>query len=324
MKKNLYFAVALIVFGLVFASDSFSQVRPLLGGYKSLDTTNAGAVEAANFAITAQSEKDEVEYELGGIAKAESQVVAGTNYRLCLDVSANGGDGSYVQAIVSVDLQKTFRLTSWTATNCGDAEGSRKPATKIGATDSYKPISTTDASAGLAADFAVKTEAAKTKKAMTLSEIVKAEDKEMDLGTKRNFRLCLKISDGGSSSFAKAIIAMDAYSNLKLLSWTASTCGAPAATTPADGEAFKQVDKADAGLEMAADFAVKKHSKDTKVEHTLAAILKGEEKGMFSVTRRICMKVGEDGKTQVVQAVVSMDQYSNMKLLSWEHSTCGN
>lgn len=322
MKKSLYFAAILLAFGITLTSNSFGQ-GVILGGYKVIDTADEGAGAAADFAIKAQSEKDEMEYELGGIARAERQVVGGTNYRLCMDVSANGGDGSYIQAVVYVDLKRNYKLTSWASSTCGDAEGSRKPATKTHAADGYKSIDKTDAGAGLAADFAVKTQSAKTKTALKLGEIVKAEDKEMDLGTKRNFRLCLKVSDGGTSSFAKAIIAMDAYSNLKLLSWTASTCGAPAATKPSDSEGFAQVDKSDAGIGMAADFAVKKHSKDTKVDHTLSAILKGEEKGVFSVTRRICMKVAEDGKTQVIQAVISMDQYSNMKLISWEHSTCG-
>lgn len=325
MKKSLFFAAVLIAFGLVLVSNGFGQRPPIiLGGYKVVSTDGEGVVAAADFAIKAQSEKDEMEYELGGIAKAEQQVVAGTNYRLCMDVSANGEDGMYVQVVVNQDLKANYKILSWAASTCGDAEGSRKPGTKKPAADGYKKIEKTDAGAGLAADFAVKTRSAKTKTTIKLGGIVAAEDKEMDLGTKRNFRLCLKVSEGGTSSFAKAIIAMDAYSNLKLLSWTPSTCGAPAAAKPSDGEAFMQVDKSDAGLEMAADFAVEKHSKDTKVDHTLSAILKGEEKGMFSVTRRICMKVAEDGKTKVVQAVVSMDQYSNMKLLSWEHSTCGN
>ncbi len=39
---------------------------------------------------------------------------------------------------------------------------------------------------------------------------------------------------------------------------------------------------------------------------------------------RVCMRVAEEGKTQVIRTVVTMDQYSNMKLVSWEHSTCGN
>ena len=228
MKKNLYLAAVLIAFGLALTSDGFGQ-RPVLGGYKAIETTDEGVAAAADFAIKAQSEKDEMEYALGGIAKAERQVVAGSNYRLCMDVSANGEDGSYVQAVIYVDLKQNYKLTSWEASNCGgssDAAGSRSSSKKTPVADGYKSIVKTDTGAGLAADFAVKTQSAKTKTNLKLGGIVTAEDREMDLGTRRNFRLCLKISgDGGSSSFAKAIIAMDAYSNLKLVSWTSSTCG---------------------------------------------------------------------------------------------------
>ncbi|HQZ95215.1 MAG TPA: hypothetical protein PLP21_02800 [Pyrinomonadaceae bacterium] len=60
------------------------------------------------------------------------------------------------------------------------------------------------------------------------------------------------------------------------------------------------------------------------MKHTLAGILKCENKGMFAMIYRVCMRVAEEGKTQVIRTVVTMDQYSNMKLVSWEHSTCGN
>ena len=81
-----------------------------------------------------------------------------------------------------------------------------------------------------------------------------------------------------------------------------------------------------AGVDLAADFAVMKHSKDTGIEHKIVEILKREEKGdkenLMAATYRICMKISEEGKTEVIQAVVSKDGYSNHKLVSWEHSKC--
>src|SRR5436190_11710103 len=112
MKKSLFCATVFIALGLILTSDNFGQSH-VLGGYKVIDATDGGAAEAADFAIKAQSEKTEMEYELGDIVKAERQVVGGTNYRLCMDVSGNGGDGTYVQAVVYVDLKKNFKLTSW-------------------------------------------------------------------------------------------------------------------------------------------------------------------------------------------------------------------
>ncbi len=325
MKKSLYFAAVLIALGFVLTSDGFGQ-STLLGGYKVIENTNAGAIAAADFAIKAQSEKTEMEFELGDIVKAERQSAGGTNYRLCMDVSANGGDGFYVQAVIYVDFKQNYKLTSWAASDCGgvpETEGTKGRARKAPAADGYKPIAKADAGAGLAADFAVKEQSAKTKTAFKLDEIVKAEDREPAL-MKRDFRLCLKIATGDKQSFAQAVVSMDQYSNLKLISWAESTCGAATTAKPAGGDDFTQVEKSDAGIGMAADFAVKKHSEETKIKHTLAGILKGENKGMLAMTYRVCMKITEDGKTQVIQAVVTMDQYSNMKLVSWEHSTCGN
>lgn len=175
----------------------------------------------------------------------------------------------------------------------------------------YKEISKTDQGAKLAADFAVKEQSAKTKSSVTLTSINKAEDHERNFN--RNFRLCLGVSADGRPVYAQAIVSMDKYSNLKLLSWKNTDC-----------EDFAVVSRSDPGIGAAADFAVKKHSEDSKTMHTLAEILKGENKGIFSMTYRICMRVAEGKETRVIQAVVTMDQYSNYKLVSWKHSACGN
>src|SRR5476649_2173112 len=119
MKKGLFFMVMLIALGFVVTSSGFGQGRPTLGGFRDIETINEGAVAAANFAVAAQSEATEMDYQLVDISKAESQVVAGTNYRLCLEVSANGSDSSFVQAIVAYDLQRNYHLTSWAGSTCG-------------------------------------------------------------------------------------------------------------------------------------------------------------------------------------------------------------
>jgi hypothetical protein len=130
----------------------------------------------------------------------------------------------------------------------------------------------------------------------------------------------------------KVVVYVDPKGNQKLTSWEASDCGeeeegggaSPSAVgSTGDGD-FKTVSNDDAGIGLAADFAVKKHSTETKVKHSLTSILKGENKGMFAMTYRICMKVAEQNESQIVSAVVAMDKYSNMKLVSWQHSKCGN
>jgi hypothetical protein len=55
----------------------------------------------------------------------------------------------------------------------------------------------------------------------------------------------------------------------------------------------------------------------------LGKVLKAESKGMFAMEYRICFTVVEDGGTETIEAVVTRDQYSNQKLVSWKHSNCG-
>ena len=120
MKRNVKFAVAVAVMGVIFGCAAAASAQIKTGGYKQVDKADAGAVAAAGFAINAQSEKTGMQYELGEIVKAERQVVAGSNYRLCLQVSADGDESFFVQVVVYVDLKKNYKLTSWADSECGD------------------------------------------------------------------------------------------------------------------------------------------------------------------------------------------------------------
>jgi hypothetical protein len=100
------------------------------GGYREIDKADEVAVAAAEFAVKDQSEKKELTYKLVSVEKAETQVVAGINYRLCLKVSSQkqGDDNEtteFVRVIVFRSLQKEYSLTSWTEEECskdGDPE----------------------------------------------------------------------------------------------------------------------------------------------------------------------------------------------------------
>ena len=419
MKTNIRVTMMLSVLAVVLSVVTAASAQRVLGGYKEIPKTDPAAVEAADFAVKAQSEKIEIEIQRGDLVKAERQPVYGANFRLCMQVIANEDEPYFIQTIVNIDIKGNHKLLSWADSDCG---GVAEPATKgsaasmAHAADNFKPVDKNDAGAGLAADFAVKEHSKKTKMNYTLGEVVKAEDQEPRLFY-RNFRLCLKVNDGDKAFFARVIVNVDQYSNHKLISWVSSKCGEAesvvfkpdknykavaiddpgadlaaqnavrlhAAKTKTEitfGEMIKVEDKepmlgardfklcmsvinngkpgraealvsmdqysnfkltswadtrcgesadgfttvanTDAGIGLAADFAVKEHSKTTKIQHTVAGILKAEEKGMFSMTYRVCMKVSEGDDTHVIQAVVTMDQYSNMKLVSWEHSKCGN
>lgn len=183
----------------------------------------------------------------------------------------------------------------------------------------FKPVEEGDPGAGLAADFAVKDRSKKTKTTITLGEIVKAEDQEPGMMS-RNFRLCIKVNMSGESSSVQTIVSMDEYSNLKLVSWADSKCSEPA------GDGFRPIENGDAGAGLAADFAVKQQAAKTKAKITPATIVKAEdqEPGIGYRNFRLCLKTTVNGKPSLSQVVVSMDQYSNFKLISWVKSTCGN
>lgn len=122
MKTNLKLAVALAALTVIIGAASATSAQIKTGGYKEVPASDAGAVAAAEFAISAQSEKTKMQFELGEIVKAERQVVAGTNYRMCMQVSADGDEAFFVQVVVYLDLKKNYKLTSWADSDCGDSQ----------------------------------------------------------------------------------------------------------------------------------------------------------------------------------------------------------
>lgn len=114
-------AVALAVMGVIFGCAAAARAQPpRTGGYREVAKTDAGAVAAAGFAITAQSAKTGYTFELLDLVKAERQVVAGSNYKLCMQVRADGDEAFFVEAVVYVDLKNNRKLTSWADSDCGD------------------------------------------------------------------------------------------------------------------------------------------------------------------------------------------------------------
>ncbi len=109
---------------LVFASAAFGQKT---GGYKEIPNSDSGARAAASFAVKAETERSGKSQALKAIAHAERQVVAGSNYRLCLRVVSAGEEAEaeivhFVKAVVYVDLKGNYKLTSWEDSDCGDDE----------------------------------------------------------------------------------------------------------------------------------------------------------------------------------------------------------
>jgi hypothetical protein len=101
----------------------FTASAQKVGGYKTIAKTDAGARAAAEFAVDAQAERKNLTIELVSIEKAESQVVAGTNYRLCLKITTSGAEDEAdvtitVRVIVFRNLKGVYSLTSWLDEDC--------------------------------------------------------------------------------------------------------------------------------------------------------------------------------------------------------------
>lgn len=112
--------------GVVFVSASFGQV--ITGGYGEISVEDAGAVEASEFAVKTQSKKEKMKMSVESIRKAERQVVAGMNYKLCIEVyypsEEDETDGVliFAQAVVYKDLKGKLKLTSWAEAECAPEE----------------------------------------------------------------------------------------------------------------------------------------------------------------------------------------------------------
>ena len=120
MKNMLKLFSITAAFGFLFmlSTNASGQVA---GGYKTIDTTDEGVTAAADFARQTQAEKTNQDLEIVRVAKAERQVVAGINYRMCLVIS--DGENQYtVTTVVYVDLKQNKKLTSWAKAACAPAE----------------------------------------------------------------------------------------------------------------------------------------------------------------------------------------------------------
>lgn len=123
-KMKKYFQLTLAL-GVMFICAAATPAQIKTGGYKAISKTAAEVRAAAEFAVEARSEKDDTTYRLAAIEKAETQVVAGTNYRLCLFIStvdeAAGVEmeiRAFYQVVVFRNLKKEFSLKSWAEADC--------------------------------------------------------------------------------------------------------------------------------------------------------------------------------------------------------------
>lgn len=112
MKKQTFGVMLAICCVFSAIGVSAQDIERIVGGYGSAATDEARVVAAAKFAVGSRAKTTKLKIKLGSVEKAEMQVVAGINYRLCLNIS-DGKKKQKVNAVVYQDLEQTYSLLSW-------------------------------------------------------------------------------------------------------------------------------------------------------------------------------------------------------------------
>src|SRR5688500_2991795 len=111
MKRVLLTVLALLILGANIAAPR-AQERPIAGGYGERPTNDRSVTAAAAFAVRERGRQTRRRITLLSITSAESQVVAGVNYRLVMDVR-EGGEVRSVTTVVHQNLRRRLSLVSW-------------------------------------------------------------------------------------------------------------------------------------------------------------------------------------------------------------------
>lgn len=125
MKNTLRTIFIITAFCIAFggAVSVFGQIKT--GGYRSVSVSDQGVKDAADFALEIKASEMEEELSLEGILKAETQVVAGTNYRLCLQLyvpakeEETDGATLYIKTVIFRSLKNEYSIKSWDEEDCG-------------------------------------------------------------------------------------------------------------------------------------------------------------------------------------------------------------
>lgn len=118
----MFIPFALVVI-FACAGVCLAQKDVIAGGYGPISKDDAGVVAAAKYAVKTEGKKMRAAIKLVAVKQAESQVVAGQNYRLCMEVSikpkgAKTAVTKNIQAVVYKNLKQQLSLTSWEEAVC--------------------------------------------------------------------------------------------------------------------------------------------------------------------------------------------------------------
>lgn len=119
MKRlGIAFVAMMFIAGLLLVPGTTSAVslqqEQIAGGYAETSNSDPEALAAGRFAVRREAQKTHKRITLRSIKRAEVQVVAGLNYRLCLSVRI-GRKTREVTVVVYKNLKQKYSLTSWTA-----------------------------------------------------------------------------------------------------------------------------------------------------------------------------------------------------------------
>lgn len=118
MSKNPLKSALIGMVATGFLATQAVAAGMIVGGYSEADIGQAEIVKAAQFAVaTKNAEMGSKRVKLVKIRKAEQQVVAGWNYRMCLSVKDKKHTYRAL-AVVYAQLSGTLSLTSWQLNGC--------------------------------------------------------------------------------------------------------------------------------------------------------------------------------------------------------------
>jgi hypothetical protein len=122
MKIFTFFFLAISALPLLTNAQP-PQTKPeltprIVGGYSSASVKDKRVKAAAVFAVKTHSLERKIPHKLKAIRTAQTQVVAGLNYKICLSVSEgkNAKHTHFIEAVVYQNLEQKLSLTSWAHT----------------------------------------------------------------------------------------------------------------------------------------------------------------------------------------------------------------
>jgi hypothetical protein len=93
---------------------------PIVGGYGDTSIHDKDVKAAAAFAVKTWGARTNKTFKIVEIKRADAQVVAGMNYRVCMRIRDSKYHRSTVTVVVYKNLQNHLSLSRWKTGGCSD------------------------------------------------------------------------------------------------------------------------------------------------------------------------------------------------------------